>query len=256
MPQSIDIIGTGNVAYHFARAIDKGPFELRKIHSRRKDTLQTFLEESHLDPHLVDDSGAPGDAQFTLLCVADDAIEAVLEKRSYEEHTVVIHCSGATDLSPFVNHNIQRYGVIYPYQTLTKGSLIPLRDVPLFIEASDEVTLERIRGLAQSISQKVQRTDSSKRLRLHLAAVFATNFTNAMYAIAEELLAEVDEDFQAVQHLVKAATQKAVDLGPKGAQTGPAVRRDVKTIEKHLKSLSDPSLKQIYRVISERISQA
>jgi len=256
MPGSVDIWGTGNIAYHYARAIFESPFELGTIHGRSAQKLRLFLTESSVDAGISSQPVEAVNSDYALLCVADHAIEDVLASYDFAAKTIIIHCSGATDLDPFVKAGKHRHGVIYPYQTLTKGNDVVLNEVPLFIEGSDPKTLEQIRAVATCMSQQVHEIDAAKRLRLHLAAVFATNFSNAMYAIAEDLLKEVGEDFEVMHHLVEMATKKALEVGPAKAQTGPAVRRDVKTMEKHLKSLSDSSLKQIYRVISERISQA
>ncbi len=253
---TIDIVGTGNVAFHFAKAIQESRYHLNSVHGRTPQQAEAFVKDTNIQAPYSGGNKHSFEGNLVLICVPDEVIPAVLEQHRFSPGSIVIHCSGATDLGPFREANISKYGVVYPYQTLTAGMGLSMKEVPLYIEGGTSEDLAAIQNMASSLSDLVRSVDSAQRLRLHLAGVFATNFSNAMFHIAEELLHEVGEDFQAVHHLITAATQKALIIGPHKAQTGPAVRGDTITIEKHLNSMSDEALKEIYQVISKRISNS
>ncbi len=253
---TIDIVGTGNVAFHFAKAIQESRYHLNSVHSRSSQQAEAFVKDANIQVPYSSGAHHSFEGDFVLICIPDEAILTVLREHSFSPESIVIHCSGATDLGPFREAHISKYGVVYPYQTLTAGMGLSMKEVPLYIEGGTSEDLAAIQNLASCMSDLVRSVDSMQRLRLHLAAVFATNFSNAMFHIAEELLHEVGEDFQAVHHLITTATQKAMTIGPHKAQTGPAVRGDTITIEKHLNSMSDEALKEIYQVISNRISNS
>ncbi|MEM9326849.1 MAG: Rossmann-like and DUF2520 domain-containing protein [Bacteroidota bacterium] len=255
MPLTVDIVGTGNVAFHFAKSLATTSHKIVSLHSRNPAKGHKFLADTGINAEIQTGRTVLA-SDLILLCVPDQALEHVAAEHRFAPQTTVVHCSGATDFSPFEGAQIPKYGVIYPYQTLTRGVAIDMSIVPLFIEANNQTSAEDVGQIAQSISKNVREIDAQNRLKLHLAAVFATNFSNAMYHIAADLLKETGEDFRTVEHLIQAATEKVRAVGPEAAQTGPARRGDVKTMQKHLKSLADPRLKEIYQLISDRISQA
>src|SRR5690606_5053574 len=145
-------------------------------------------------------------------------------------------------------------GVLYPLQTFSKARAVDFATVPIAVEASDEAASVRLEALAGSLSRRVFRCDSKQRISLHVAAVFACNFANHFYGIAADILNRYDLDFDLIRPLVLEAAQKVMEHQPKDVQTGPAVRNDLRTMEKHLRLLeADPALAQLYRLISERI---
>src|SRR5690606_18219747 len=99
--------------------------------------------------------------------------------------------------------------------------------------------LLRLEELAGSLSKRVFQCDSKQRLSLHTAAVFACNFTNHFYAIAADILNKHGLDFDLIRPLILETAQKVMENQPKEVQTGPAVRNDIRTMEKHLALLHD-----------------
>jgi len=139
-------------------------------------------------------------------------------------------------------------------QSFTAGRKVDFSRIPLFIEASTPVALEAINALAQTLSGSVRYTSSELRAQVHLAAVFACNFTNFMYIAGEKILKESDMEFDLLKPLIEECASKAVaSTSPALTQTGPAVRGDIVTQKRHLEMLHDGQLKTIYRIISKNI---
>jgi predicted short-subunit dehydrogenase-like oxidoreductase (DUF2520 family) len=165
----------------------------------------------------------------------------------------VIHTAGslAMDvLSPFTS----RYGVFYPLQTFSKNKRVDFSKIPVFIESNNEIDLQIIKSLAESISDTVYEASSTQRQNLHLAAVFACNFVNHFYAIAADWVEKTDFPFHVLLPLIVETAEKIHYLTPREAQTGPAIRYDRKVIEKQLDLLkTDKTTQQLYKLMSEHI---
>jgi predicted short-subunit dehydrogenase-like oxidoreductase (DUF2520 family) len=148
-----------------------------------------------------------------------------------------------------------RYGVLYPMQTFSKTRRVDFREIPCFIEASDDKSLGELRFLAESISDHVVDCDSEKRKKLHLAAVFACNLTNHCYRLAERVLQEEEIDWKLYLPLIDETAKKVSEMSPKVAQTGPMVRYDVNVMNRQLALIPDERTRQIYRLMAESIHE-
>ena len=148
----------------------------------------------------------------------------------------------------------ERYGVLYPLQTYSKSREISFRGIPLFIECHREEDKNCLEELARRLSGKVCELSSEKRRSLHLAAVFACNFTNHIYALAEEILAKEGLSRDYLFPLIDETAAKVHELPAREAQTGPAIRYDENIINKHLGMLADdPDVQTLYRLLSQSI---
>ena len=149
---------------------------------------------------------------------------------------------------------VKRYGVLYPLQTFSKRFVVDFKTVTFYVEAVDPTDLDIVRQMAYSLSENVYETDSEQRLYVHLAAVFACNFSNHMYAIAYKLLQEKGLSFVPLLPLVDETVRKIHQLNPVGAQTGPARRWDQMIMNKHESLLKTcPGIADIYKKVSESI---
>jgi predicted short-subunit dehydrogenase-like oxidoreductase (DUF2520 family) len=191
------------------------------------------------------------------LSVTDNCIEetAVALGKIADKDSVVVHTSGSTDINVFKPY-CASYGVLYPFQTFSKAK--PVTDfssVPVFIEGCSEDVLLKLRELAEKISGKVSVLDSAKRMGLHIAGAFSCNFVNSLLSCAFDICQQFGIDVCDLAPLVEKTVEKAFASGnPKEVQTGPAVRGDTVTVEKHLKFLqANPGLQQVYAVMSEHI---
>ena len=164
-----------------------------------------------------------------------------------------VHTAGSVSVDIWKGYAL-RYGVLYPMQTFSKRRDMDLANVPFFIEASEESECRYLKALASSLSSKVYDATSEQRKILHMAAVFACNFTNHMYALCNYLLVKNGLSFEMMLPLIDETASKVHELLPKEAQTGPAVRYDLDIINRHLDMLKEePDMQDIYEKISKSI---
>lgn len=255
---NIVMIGSGNVATHLGAAIINEGHSILQVWSRdldRAKTLADNLEKSGSEVYAINQfSDLITDADLYIISVADDGIEQVL-KNMPKVNGCIVHTSGSTNMhviAPFSTN----YGVFYPLQTFSKNVSIDLLDTPILVEASNDHGLDLLNELALSISNRVQYCDSDQRMSLHLAAVFVCNFTNHLYAIGHDLLAEKNLDFDLIRPLIFETAQKVQRELPKQVQTGPAVRNDEVTMVKHLNQLQNhPEWLALYDTMSNLIAE-
>jgi predicted short-subunit dehydrogenase-like oxidoreductase (DUF2520 family) len=198
-------------------------------------------------------------ADLYLLAVPDAAVPEVLAAVVWPAGALVAHVAGALPLAVFAAAPQVRGGVLYPLQTFSPGRAIDWPTVPLFVEAADAAAEATLLNLAHSLSQQVALLDSAQRLRLHLGAVFASNFTNHVLGIAHALLAEASLDFGLLAPLVRETVDKALAAppGPFAVQTGPAARHDAPTLAAHTAALANhPAWQTLYTQLSQSIQAA
>lgn len=197
------------------------------------------------------------DADIYLTMLTDDALinlaPAIVKGR---EDTLFIHTAGSVSAQVWKDAGARRYGVMYAMQTFSKSAVIDWPQVPVFVEGSSDAEQETIKTLAHDLSGNVSVLSSNGRKKLHIAAVFACNFANHMYAISERLLESEGVPFSVMLPLVRETARKVEAMSPASAQTGPAVRGDRKVIDEHLRLLSEnPEYAELYRLISIDINK-
>ena len=247
----ITIIGSGNVATHLSAAFKNAGHIIVQIYSR---TMQNAaLLAYHVKAQPVDDlAEISADTDIFVIAVKDDAIGIIAEKLA-PHNKLIVHTSGAAGLyvlSAFTDNA----GVFYPLQTFSKTKEVEFLQVPLCIEGVDKNITTQLLNLARSVSNNVYEVDTQQRKILHLAAVFACNFPNYLYTVAQQLLADEDLDFNMLRPLILETAQKVQNRFPAVVQTGPAVRNDTTTMNFHLQLLEGrDELKEIYALLSQGI---
>lgn len=250
---NIVLIGAGNLGWHLASHLAEADLTIRQIvsktpeHARKLGQLvnadyTTHLEE--IDP----------EADFYIYAVPDDQLPSIIQKNSVKTG---IHChtAGSLPIQLFENH-VENYGIFYPLQTFSKQKQIEFYNIPVLLEANNKKTLLSLKKLADQLTNKTLFTTFDQRQQLHLAAVFACNFSNNLYAIAEQMMNNVDLSFDLLIPLIHETVEKATQLHPLKAQTGPAIRNDQKVIETHLSLLThNERLQTLYRLFTENIQQ-
>lgn len=245
------IVGSGNVAESLAQAVAASPYRLVQIFARNV-SRGTRLARAAGCTH-TDDPSALAQADIYLIAVSDRAVAPVSEALDFGR-AVVAHTAGSVSRDE-LSAAIPNRGVFYPLQTFTAGRIVPLGDVPLFIEGENPETTAVLRELAGTLSRRVFDADSERRKRLHLAAVFACNFTNHMIAVGQRLMEQSGLPADALNPLLRETADKALS-GPRAAalQTGPASRGDRQTMERHTEMLAaEPELQNLYKLISLNI---
>lgn len=249
----IFLVGSGNVASCIAGALQAAGHEIAGVYSRTEANART-LAGSLGCGYVCDVSSIPP-ADVYLVMLRDDALLSLAAQIvAANPDGLFLHTSGSVPMSVWSEAGARHYGVFYPMQTFSKGKQVEWRSVPLFLEAASADDMIQLRGMASSISDNVSELDSEKRAEMHLAAVFVSNFSNRMYAIAESLLAECGIPFSVMYPLIEETASKATEISPHDAQTGPAIRGDERVTDMHSALLaSHPEWRELYEKISEDI---
>lgn len=250
------MIGAGNLATNVAHALCGAGFQIVQVYSRTPASAMTLAQSVGADYTTCFDS-LVNDADLYIVALKDTAfVEHIADIcKGKSERSLWVHTAGSLPMDIFKGV-VARYGVFYPMQTFSKQHIIDFRDIPFFIEASNDDDKEMLLQLARAISNKVYEADSQQRKSLHLAAVFTCNFSNHMYAMAAHLLEKYNLPFEVMLPLIDETARKVHHLAPLAAQTGPAIRYDEQVIGKHLEMLNDePALQELYQLISRNIHE-
>ncbi|MFR9650443.1 MAG: DUF2520 domain-containing protein [Rikenellaceae bacterium] len=242
------IIGSGAVAEAMAKAVRASDrLHLVAVAGRNKRKVN---EVAAGEAEAITDLARIPLADIYIVSVSDAAIEQVVRDAVFAEGSTVVHTAGS--ISVDILKDIDNKGVIYPMQSFSPGREINFRDVPLFIEGESKV----VEIVANELSDNVLRMRSEERIDLHLAAVFASNFVNAMFGAAYDILKRNGVDFELYKPLIEETIAKVMaNRDPHDGQSGPAKRGDEVTMDRHLQRLSNnQSLSEIYRVISSYIT--
>lgn len=251
MVTTVSIIGTGNVATHIATSLYKMGVSVDFIVGRNLQKAHELA--NRVGASASDDfDGCKLNSHFVIVSVNDDSYSDVISKLNIKESSVILHTSGSLPMNIF-EPKFSNYGVFYPLQTFSKDREISFNHIPLCIEGSSDNVYEQIKRLAGFISEDVRNINSEERGQIHLAAVFCNNFSNYMYACAQELLVDSKISFDILFPLILESAQKTVDMGPEKAQTGPAKRGDFSIINKHIEILKKSKLKELYSILSTQI---
>jgi len=202
-----------------------------------------------------DPDEVPDQADFYILCVPDAALGSVINK--FQAHRGIwLHTAGAMSMDLFKDIH-SHYGVLYPLQTLSKNQPVNLEHTPFLVEGSSQKVRDSIIDLAGLLTSNIQDVSSEARRVIHLAAVFASNFTNHMVHLGQHILNERGLDQKLLDPILEETLRKILAIGAKDAQTGPALRNDLETMQKHVELLKHhPEWEKLYTFISRDIGRS
>ena len=244
----IVLIGSGNVAFHLAKAFTEAQIPISQIFGRNTTELQKISEQFSI-PFSTE---TLADADLYIISVSDSSI-AEVSSLIKNENALVAHTSGSVSREA-LNGNYRK-SVFYPLQTFSKSKNLDYSKIPFFIDAENENDEEILKNLASKISKNVMLANDEKRKYIHLTAVFACNFVNHLYARAKEISDSQGIPFDYFLPLIDETTQKIHELEPKLAQTGPAVRGDNRILELHEQLIADEEKLKIYKTLNESIKK-
>lgn len=248
----VTFIGSGNVAWHLAPALDNTGFAVREIFNRSakagRDLVKKLYHANYTDS--LDFRESPSSVFF--ITTSDDAIDIIASEIILPDNALVVHTSGTRPLSILEKTAATHAGVFYPLQSFSKGKPVHLNEVPLLLESTSDDSERILVKMARSISQSVQIVDSEQRQSLHLAAVIASNFTNHMLTISKQILEENKLTLDILHPLIIETINKALEIGPERALTGPARRGDLEILDKHMNLLNAEN-QRLYRIVSQHI---
>lgn len=240
MISKISIIGTGNVANWYFQTLshqNKNQITVQQVSAR--DLSQLFT-----------------DSDLYIFSVKDDVYQAVIADIPFTM-PLAVHTAGALPIEIFQKKAVH-FGALYPYQTIycqNAEQYNPTLEVPICVEGDQEKTTLLLLEFAKTVSSKVYQINFEERHTIHLAAVFASNFSTIMYDIAYQIVQKKGIDWQIMVPLLEETVRKTKVQKPIDALTGPAKRNDLKIIEKHLQELKDTPYESIYRLITNYIIQ-
>jgi len=253
MEKKVAILGAGNLATLLSLELHRKGVEIVQVFSRT-ETSASLLANMLECCYVTKPEEITPDATIYLISVSDMAIEDVLSKMDCN-NKLVAHTAGSIPMN-ILSKFSENHGVFYPLQTFSKSRNVNFSCIPFCIEANTAENEQILVELASLISNDVRIITSEQRKQLHLAAVFANNFVNHMYAIADEIIQQKDLPFDILYPLISETAAKIENITPHAAQTGPAKRSDMAVMQDHLSMLNDkPNLKKLYSSISDSISE-
>ncbi|MBC7776597.1 MAG: DUF2520 domain-containing protein [Phycisphaerae bacterium] len=250
----IVIVGAGRIAWHLSKRLKSKGLPVAQVISRTAENVEALAESLHTAWSDLPADLLP-DADWVILAVRDDAIEEVAEAFApYVKNALVTHTSGGTAGAVLAVH-FERYGVFYPLQSFSLEHMPVWSKIPFCVDAQSDEDVLFLKKIAKTIGNLVYRVNDEQRALLHVAAVFANNFANRCFAIAEKILDENDLPFELLHPLMEETLAKALQDSPARMQTGPAMRGDVDTVRRHLNLLAENlEWREIYRELSENIN--
>lgn len=251
----ITLIGSGNLAWHLGKAFFNSGIKINGVYSRKLVNAEKLaIELQTFGVNKMEE--LPYDSDLYVFAVTDDALEELsLELHEFCGYKVkVVHTSGFVS-SDIFKDRFSDFGVFYFLQTFTKHRDVNFDQIPCFITTDDAGLETNLYNLASKITGNIEFISDEKRKVLHLAAVFANNFTNYLYSVSKHILESSDLKFDFLYPLISETAMKITDgYDPDEVQTGPAKRTDLKTIEEQMRFLERfPEFRDIYQKISEDI---
>lgn len=253
-PFLVSFIGSGNLAWHLAPALDNTGYAVREVYSKNPNHAEALTERLYQAEVKATLDFSTSDSKIFIIAVSDDSISDIAREIILPEDAILIHTSGSQPITELQYAATQHLGVFYPLQTFSKSKKVDFKEVPIFIESyTAEAEIELLQ-MAKSISKEVRKIGSEERKALHISAVFASNFSNHMLTIAKDIMQQNSLDYDWLKPLITETINKGLYMGPDNSQTGPAMRGDLNILDSHLEFLQgNDSIAEIYKVVSQNI---
>ncbi len=248
----ITIIGSGNVAFHLGKAIKQAGHTIQGVHSRNKRTGKELAKL--LNAEFVADISDLTDSDICIVAVSDYEVFKVAQRLSHL-NCIVAHTSGSIGLGEGILDR-KRFGYFYPLQTFRKEMEVDMKSTPLFVHARLKKDTETLKRLGDKVSDVCVIMDENKKAKLHLSAVIVNNFVNHLFALTKDYLDRNELDYKYLEPIINTTVKRAMAEDPAKIQTGPAIRDDETTINKHLEQLDEfARLKEVYAALTKNIQK-
>lgn len=250
---SVCVLGCGNLGTHLVQALYHAGYPILQLFSRTVESATALSDLVGGAPFTTDLSKLTLSADLYICALKDSVLRDVLRKTPLKGKNI-IHTAGSMPLS-LLEEFTDEGGVLYPMQSFSKAKPVDFSEIPIFVEASTPEMMGKLTDMANHISKRVMPLDTEGRKQLHLAAVFASNFSNHMYSIANEQLSKLGLPFEVLLPLIDETSRKIHSLSPVDAQTGPAVRYDLNVLEAQKNRIDNPLQQKIYELVSQSIHE-
>lgn len=244
------ILGAGNLATRLSHEMHRKGMRIAQVFSQTETSAKTLAKRLGAMP-ITDLSAVDTDADLYIFAVKDSILESVLQQMNTTSG-LWVHTAGSIPVELLEQYH-DRCGVLYPLQSFSKIREVDFSVIPVFIEAQHAEDLKMLKKISGALTERVVELTSAKRKKLHLAAVFANNFANHMYAQAASILEDEGLKFDYLVPLIDETASKIHEMHPIDAQTGPAIRYDESVIEKHIQMLTNQDSRDIYAIVSKSI---
>ncbi len=250
----IIFIGAGNLATHLSQALQGAGHEILQVYSRTHESASLLVARLGLpsESAITSLSALYPSADIYIYALRDAVLPEIIKQVQVSDAALHLHTAGSVPVSVF-GEDKPNAGVLYPFQTFSKEKAVDFAKIPILVESKVLSLKSEVLSLARSISPMVYEADEQARAALHLAGVFACNFVNCLYAIAEEQLQGSGLPFEVLLPLIEETATKVHTIAPREAQTGPAIRHDETIMNKHINRLPNEELKELYRLLSQNI---
>jgi predicted short-subunit dehydrogenase-like oxidoreductase (DUF2520 family) len=253
-PVAVSFIGAGNLAWHLAPALDNAGYSVREVYSRHRRNADALVERLYDAETKADLDFSSSKSSVFIIAVSDSVIGDIAQEIALPDEAILVHTSGSQPVSVLGYTATPNLGVFYPLQTFTKNKKVEFDSIPIFIESETAAVETLLMAMAKEIAKNVFKINSQERKALHVAAVFAANFTNHMLYLAQEIMKENALSYEWLKPLISEMITKSLSIGPENAQTGPARRGDLETLDKHMDFLKDDeTISELYKIISQDI---
>lgn len=251
---SASFVGSGNLAWHLAPALDNAGITVSEVYSRNPQHAAKLTERLYNAEVKATLDFSTSTSTLFVIATTDADIADIAKEIILPENAVLVHTSGSQPLEALHYAAASSFGVFYPLQTFSKAKRIDFKDFPIFIESTDTQTTNWLLSIATLLSPQSQKITATERLALHVAAVFASNFTNHMLTLSRDVMRQYGLQFDWLRPLIVETISKGLTLTPADSQTGPARRGDLEVLDRHFEFLqSEEGLALLYKTISQHI---
>lgn len=251
---NVSFIGSGNLAWHLAPALDNIGFVVKEVYSPNHQRAAELVDRLYQAEVKATLDFSTSDSSLFIISARDSVIADVAKEIILPDDAILVHTSGSVSIEELQYAATTNLGVFYPLQTFTKSKKVEFKSIPIFIESTNEETAATLIHTAKELSNQVHKISSYERKALHVAAVIASNFSNYMLISAKEIMEQNNLDFEWVKPLIAETITKSLQIGPEAAQTGPAKRGDLRILDSHMEFLKDdPARQELYKLISQLI---
>lgn len=243
----ISIIGAGNVGLNMFETLrKKKDVKLVSLFNRSIEKILRYRKKVFITNNINEIKKS----DIYIISTKDDSIKKISEKIIGRDG-LIVHTSGSTEMKILSIH--KNFGVFYPLQTLTEGKIADFKKIPICVEANNEINYKILKKLTKITGSKYYQVDSKQRIALHVSAVFACNFTNYLFSKAYDICRSNKIPFDILFPLIRETLGKIEENNPSEIQTGPAIRKDLSTIKKHLNFINSKNSKKIYSILTQEI---
>lgn len=250
---NIVLIGSGNVATVVGRKSVAAGHRIVQVYNRNADhanRLATRLGTTSTSYI----SSIERKADLMIIALRDDAVGDLVREIG-EVRSILVHTAGALSINEVRGSN-KSFGVVYPLQSLRK-EIEELPVLSILVQGNNVSTTRQLKEFAFSIASTVTETDDESRLKYHLSATIVNNFTNHLYSMAASFCERENISFAILQPLIEETAIRLRYTTPQKAQTGPAIRNDTITIQKHRDLLKKyPDILKYYNLFTEEIQKS